>query len=170
MSRKSNGSPTVITSSEMSVYLTDARRFGVSLLFMGASCASAGRIFRNEQRGPPGTPSSAQSDVDRPTSAPSPHLTPRWREPDSESSVPRNRRPFQRQYRHIWAHGAWRRGLRRYSRSSPHSQPPGSREARIGGQFFEPSSWPETTGATSRIKHSIESRSWSRLRLPWKLI
>jgi hypothetical protein len=37
LSRKSNGSPTVITSSEMSVYLTDARRFRVSLLFMGAS-------------------------------------------------------------------------------------------------------------------------------------
>jgi hypothetical protein len=40
----------------------------------------------------------------------------------------------------------------------------------IGGQFFEPIRSPDTIGATSCMKHSIDWSSWSRLRLPWKLI
>jgi hypothetical protein len=40
----------------------------------------------------------------------------------------------------------------------------------IGGQFFEPIRAPDTIGATSCMKHSIDWRSWSKLRLPWKLI
>ena len=40
----------------------------------------------------------------------------------------------------------------------------------IGGQFFEPIRSPDTIGATSCMKHSIDWRSWSRSRLPWKLI
>jgi len=49
---------------------------------------------------------------------------------------------------------------------SPH----GTVKRWIGGQFFEPVRSPDTLGATSRMKHSIDWRSWSRLRLPWKLI
>jgi aminoglycoside phosphotransferase (APT) family kinase protein len=36
----------------------------------------------------------------------------------------------------------------------------------IGGQFFEPIRSPDTIGATSCMKHSIDWSSWSRLRLP----
>jgi hypothetical protein len=88
-----------------------------------------------------------------------------------EPSVPRNRRPSRRQYRHIWAHGAWRRANSGVTHDlSRHSQPPGTVKRWIGGQFFEPVRSPDTLGATSRMKHSIDWRSWSRLRLPWKLI
>ncbi len=88
-----------------------------------------------------------------------------------EPSVPRNRRPSRRQYRHIWAHGAWRGANSGVTHDlSRHSQPPGTVKRWIGGQFFEPVRSPDTLGATSRMKHSIDWRSWSRLRLPWKLI
>ena len=36
----------------------------------------------------------------------------------------------------------------------------------IGGQFFVLIRSPATIGATSCMKHSIDWRSWSRLRLP----
>src|SRR6266404_8737638 len=91
--------------------------------------------------------------------------------PGFEPSVPRNRRPSRRQYRHIWAHGAWRGANSGVTHDlSRHSQPPGTVKRWIGGQFFEPVRSPDTLGATSRMKHSIDWRSWSRLRLPWKLI
>ena len=46
------------------------------------------------------------------------------------------------------------------------------KKARVRGQLFEPIRSPDTIGATSCMKHSIDWRSWSRLRLPlpWKLI
>ena len=71
----------------------------------------------------------------------------------------------------IWAHGAWRsENLRPFPPSLSVFSAPGSRKALDRGQSFEPIRSPDTIGATSRMKHSIDWRSWSRLRLPWKLI
>ena len=49
------------------------------------------------------------------------------------------------QYRHIWAHGAWRSETQALPTIVTAFSPPGTVKRWIGGQFFEPVRWPDTT-------------------------
>ena len=98
-------------------------------------------------------------------------LTRRWREADSNH---RSRGIGGRFEGNTGIYGRMARGAAR-TQALPticHGilSPQGTVKRWIGGQFFEPVRSPDTLGATSCMKHSIDWRSWSRLRLPWKLI
>jgi hypothetical protein len=99
------------------------------------------------------------------------HQTRRWREPDSNH---RSRGIGGRFEGNTGIHGRMARGAAR-TQALPkicHGilSLQGTVKRWIGGQFFEPVRSPDTLGATSRMKHSIDRRSWPRLRLPWRLI
>ena len=131
-------------------FLTGAAAISV-IVFAGAAV-----LF--ERR--PAQPSPARWETDR-------LQTQRWRELDSNHRS----RGIGGRFERNAGDGAWRRansGLPAISDGilSLHKVV----KRWMGGQSFEPIRSPDTVGATSRMKHSIDWRSWSRLRLPWKLI